>query len=1023
MNSKLRYRLGLDLGTTSIGWCVLRLDSNNSPVAIIRMGSRIFSDSRNPKNGSSLAAARRLARQMRRRRDRLLQRKQKMRNALIEFGFFPKHESERKKLLLLDPYALRKAGLDRALTPGEFARALFHINQRRGFRSNRKTDDAKDSDSRLMTAAISKLDGILEEENCRTLGEWLANRHAKNLSVRARLRGATKKDKAYFYADRKMIEREFNTLWQAQAAFHPDLFNDEACNKLRDILLFQRPLKSVDPGRCSLIPDEKRAHKALICAQRVRIYQEVNHLCIQTPELREQKLSQVQRDVVVAQLEKHSHRTFKQIIKALKLPSDTVFNLQDRKRDRLNGNQTSVSLAKKDLFGARWFEFSEDLQDAIVEKLLNEEEPSTLLRWLQEKTEVDTDTAQRIADASASLPAGYGNLGRTALQRILPHLKQDVIVYSEAVTRAGFDSHSALSHSEQTGEVLPALPYYGEYLQRHVGFGSHAPDDPPDKRYGRIANPTVHVGLNQLRRVVNALIKRYGHPQQVIVEVTRDLKLSPKRKKEVQDEQADRQKRNRDNIEEACTALGRVAENLNQSQRRELSQKIQLWKELGSDPASRRCPYTGEQISIERLLSAEVEIEHILPFSITLDDSMNNKTVAMRGANRDKGNRTPYDAFGKQAQPGYDYAAMLERAAGMPKDKRYRFAEDGYQRWRREHDDFLARALNDTAYFSRIAKEYLSLICPANCVWTVPGRLTGMLRGLYGLNQLLSGNAEKNRNDHRHHALDAAVIGITDRGLLQRFATASAKTKDSGLDRLVEKMPDPWPDYRAQVKRALNAIVVSQKPDHGYQGAMHEESAWGFRRDNQVTRRETNAETGLRTRKLENKNLIRIHSTRDSQRHGIDESGSPKAYKGYVGGSNYCIEIFKNDKGKWQGDVISTFQAYQIIREHGEEAGWKKLRDPHLTQCGHPLIMRLMNNDCVRLTLNNCCQVMRIVKISGDGKIVMAEHHEANVDARNRDKEDPFKYTSKLANPLRKADAKPVTVSEIGVLRVLPLKD
>jgi len=85
----MRYRLGLDLGTTSIGWCLVRLNQKDNPVAIIKMGSRIFSDGRNPKDGSSLAVTRREARQARRRRDRLLKRKQRMIDALIKYNFFP----------------------------------------------------------------------------------------------------------------------------------------------------------------------------------------------------------------------------------------------------------------------------------------------------------------------------------------------------------------------------------------------------------------------------------------------------------------------------------------------------------------------------------------------------------------------------------------------------------------------------------------------------------------------------------------------------------------------------------------------------------------------------------------------------------------------------------------------------------------------------------------------------------------------------------------------------------------------
>lgn len=1016
MLGKMRYRLGLDLGATSIGWCMVRLNAESEPVAVIRMGVRIFSDGRNPKDGTSLAVTRRLARQMRRRRDRLLKRRERMLHALIRLGFFPSDEKERQGLANLNPYVLRKKGLEEPLSGSEFGRALFHLNQRRGFLSNRKTDK-KDSDSGTLKKAISALREKLQEENCRTLGEWLAKRHAERLSVRARLRGKTQKEKAYdFYADRAMIEHEFDALWETQKQFNATLFTDAAHDELKDILLHQRPLKPVKPGRCTLLPDEERAPRALPGVQRFRIYQEVNHLRVMDSDLQERKLTREERDAIVDLLEHQGEVTFSKMHRTLKLPSTATFNLEDVKRDRLKGNATSAALAKDERFGTRWYQFSPDMQDTIVEKLLNEASETVLVGWLQENLQLDEAAAGRIA--CTGLPEGYGNLSRLAVSRVLPELVRDVVAYPEAVTRAGFDSHSALSHAQATGEILDSLPYYGEPLQRHVGFGTNDPLDPPERRYGKIANPTVHIGLNELRKVVNALIARYGHPSEIIVEVSRDLKLSREKKLEIQREQKERQDLNSKHVAEACTKLGLTPGNLDGAKRRELSQRMQLWVELNpKDVVNRRCPYTGEQISIERLLSEDVEIEHILPFSMTLDDSLNNKTVSLRRANRDKGNRTPFQAFGEQVVAGYDYAAILERAAHMPKDKAKRFAADGYERWLREDKDFLARALNDTAYLSRIAKEYLTLVCPDNRVRVIPGRMTALLRGKFGLNHLLSRSDAKNRHDHRHHALDAAVVAVTDQGLLQRFAQASASAREKRLERLVEAMPLPWPMYRQHVERALNHIVVSHKPDHGYQGPMHEETAWGLCGGGVVVRHVRPEDGGPRVKEFKNKNVIPISSTRNPERHGRDEDGQPKSYKGYVGGSNYCIEIWRDEKGKWSGDVISTFDAYQVVRRLGEAEGWKRLRDSQRSQSGHPLVMRLMIGDMVRMTHGDVRPVMRVVKISRNGQVCFAEHHEANVSERNASKEDPFSYISKCAGPLQKAQARRVTVSVLGDLR------
>lgn len=993
---------------------MIRLDKQDKPIAIIRMGSRIFSDGRDPQDRSSLAVTRRNARQMRRRRDRLLKRKQRMLQALIRLGFFPDDENKRRKLSDLDPYVIRKKGISEALTGEEFARALFHINQRRGFLSNRKTDK-KDNESSVLKKAIKGSREKLQQENCQTLGEWLANRHERGESVRARLRGKTQKDKAYdFYADRAMIEHEFETLWSKQKSLNPGLFTDAAHDELKEILLFQRSLRPVKPGRCTLLPEEERAPLALPSTQRFRIYQELNNLRFLTSELREEGLTLEQRDAIANLVEK-GDATFTKIRKALKLPGTVKFNLEDIKRDRIKGNKTAAILAKKSLFGTAWHDFSHNQQDAIAENLLDESNESVLINWLQENTTIDEATAELVA--KASLPDGYGNLSRAALTRILPELINDVIVYSEAVTRAGFDSHSALSRTQKTGEIMEALPYYGEPLQRYVAFEKENPRN-DEERFGKIANPTVHIGLNELRKVVNALIKRYGHPSEVIIEVTRDLKLSHKRKLELLKEQAERQKLNDEHVREACKVLGWTADNLDKNKRRNLSQKMQLWVELNKkDVTARCCPYTGEPIGITKLLSNEVEIEHILPFSMSLDDSLNNKTVAMRRANRIKGNRTPFDAFGENKEPDFDYEAMLQRAMLMPRAKGKRFAPDGYQRWLREDETFLARALNDTAYFSRISKEYLSLICPPNKVRAIPGRMTAMLRGKFGLNSLLSGSNIKNRNDHRHHALDAAVIGITDQGLLQRFAKASAHAREQQLDRLVDDMPFPWPTYREHVERALQNIYVSHKPDHGYQGAMHEATAWGIRADGQATRRVRPEDGGPRRREFKNKKLVMINSTNNQQRHGFDENGNIKQYKGYVGGSNYCIEIWLDDKGKWKGDVISTFQAYQVIRKLGEKAGYQQLRNSLTSQSGNPLVMRLMINDMIKIETGEIASAMRVVKIGMNGQIFFAKHFEANVDTRNRDKNDEFSYLSKLSGSLQKVQGRRITISEIGNLR------
>ena len=133
-----RYRLGLDLGTNSIGWTAVRLNAREEPAGILGLGVRIFPDGRNPTDGSSLAVDRRFARGQRRRRDRYLKRRGDLLKLLIKYGLMPEDDAERKKLANRDPYKLRAAALNRSLHSHELGRALFHLDQRRGFKSNRK---------------------------------------------------------------------------------------------------------------------------------------------------------------------------------------------------------------------------------------------------------------------------------------------------------------------------------------------------------------------------------------------------------------------------------------------------------------------------------------------------------------------------------------------------------------------------------------------------------------------------------------------------------------------------------------------------------------------------------------------------------------------------------------------------------------------------------------------------------------------------------------------------------------------
>jgi len=256
--------------------------------------------------------------------------------------------------------------------------------------------------------------------------------------------------------------------------------------------------------------------------------------------------------------------------------------------------------------------------------------------------------------------------------------------------------------------------------------------------------------------------------------------------------------------------------------------RYKLWKELNDDTNDRKSFYSGKSISISQLFSNQIEIEHILPLSRTLDDSYNNKTLCFTDENRMKGNFSPYEAC-QNKNWSFDHGEILDRVSHLPRKKRYRFDMDAMERWEKTEGGFIARQLTDTQYLSKVAKRYLESIYPDDGkrhVRVIPGQLTAKLRHQWGLNSILSGdgNDTKNRDDHRHHAIDAIVIACTDQGLLNRASKTAEKLQELEFDPPFGSIED----FRTSAKERIKAITVSHRPDHGWQGAMHEGTNYGI---------------------------------------------------------------------------------------------------------------------------------------------------------------------------------------------------
>ncbi|MCU6455523.1 type II CRISPR RNA-guided endonuclease Cas9 [Sphingomonas sp. A2-49] len=1036
-------RLGLDIGTNSIGWCLIENDAG-----IADIGVRIFSDGRDPQSGTSLAVDRREARSARRRRDRYVGRRSAFLAALVEHGLMPADADEAQLVAALDPYVLRARALDEPLAPHAIGRALFHLNQRRGFKSNRKAErKATDGEDGKIASGARALDQAMADEGADTLGQFLLRRETKRVRM-----GGENQDYD-FYPQRRHVEYEFDRIWQEQARHHPALLTETARAALHRILFYQRPLKEQPVGLCTFVPSERRLAKAHPLFQQRRLYEEVNQLEVTTPGEANRKLTLDERDRLVRELSHKKAIAFTSLGNRIKLEPGQSFNKASDTRTQLAGDEVRAVLGDRKRFGAAWENFDRDRQWAIVERLIEEEDPDALHAFLTRDCGLDDAHAATVA--RTSLPEGHGRLGATATARILSELQAEVITYDEAVRRCGWH------HSDhRTGEILPQLPYYGELLTRDIPPGTQDPADPPEKRWGKITNPTVHIGLRQLEKLVNAIITVHGRPDEIVVELARELKLNEK----------DKEDHNR-RIRRDTAAAVRRSEKLTQEGIADTGGNrmlLRLWEDLNpANPLDRRCPYCGRPIGMRALFSGEADVDHIIPYSRSLDDSAGNKVVAHRSCNRIKGNRTPFEKWGHDPDRWDAIAAEVGR---LHTSRQWRFGPDAMARVEKD-GGFLARQLTDTQYLSRMAGRYLgSLYASADegSVYVIPGRMTAMLRRLWGLNELLGdhnivenrhSNAPKNRLDHRHHAIDAAVVAVTTRRLMQRIARTAGLAEDKNLDRLFEGLDQPWEGFRDELRERLRTIVVSHKADHGRTrkpapgrdvtaGRLHNDTAYGLTGETSpkglpivvhrvplaslkpadIAAADRIPDPALRaaladatagrsgkdfdaaiarfarqhpqfagTRRVRVREPLSVIPIRD---------GAGRIYKAYKGDSNARFDVWRLPDGKWVSDIVSMFDAHQP--DQGD-------RRPHPAA---KRVLSLHQNDMLAIERDGGPrEIVRVVKFSTIGTLQLAASTEAGA-LKARDaappEVDPFKYINSSAGGLKKIRARQVRIDPLG---------
>lgn len=691
---------------------------------------------------------------------------------------------------------------------------------------------------------------------------------------------------------------EFERIWETQRKFHPEL-TDELKHELRDIVIFyQRPLKSQKGlvGFCELESSQKEIVKdgkvktvtvGLRCCpkssplfQCFKIWQSINNISVTGNIVPERQCDQSSDEIINKYgtrplMEEEKQKLFRELNLKERMSAAEILKLlfPDERNLKLNfkevkGNTTMsafVNACRQVIYmsGRDDIDFSKESAQHTtdtIKKVFGKigahadfltfdpcldgkefaQQPAYRLWHLlysytgDNSATGDERLKERIADicgldkeyasafASIALQDDYGSLSAKAMRKILPFM-MDGNEYSVACEYAGY------RHSKRS---LTKEELYNKPLVNTI----------PLLKRNSLRNPVVEKILNQMINVVNTVSETYGKPDEIRIEMARELKKSAKEREQMTKDINDAKKKNDEYKQVLQSEFGITNPSRNDVIR------YRLYKELEQNGF--KTIYTQTYIPKDKLFSKEFDIEHIIPQARLFDDSMSNKTIEARQANIEKGSATAYDyvlgKYGKQGAEEYKQRVdkMLEDGKiSKTKQKKLLMREQDIPK------DFIDRDLRDSQYIARKACEILESM--VRTVEPTTGSVTDRLREDWqlvdvmkelnwdkydrlGLTETITDHDGRQirrikdwtkRNDHRHHAMDALTIAFTRHSFIQYLNDMNARSDKSSSTYGIEQKelyrdshgklrfvpPMPLNEFRSEAKKHLEDILVSIK--------------------------------------------------------------------------------------------------------------------------------------------------------------------------------------------------------------------
>ena len=821
---------GIDVGISSCGWAVV----DRKGETIRGIGSHCFEAAEKPSTHRLLNQIRREKRLSRRVVRRRKERIAKIRTFLEKKGVCencsPEHLHEvlfGKEGKIFDVWRARVRGLDaggRGLSAEETAAVLLHLAHHRGYLSNSKRDRENNAvdDKKKMLKAMEEMELEDARGNYRSYAEQVLK--AERLQGRRRNRQGD-----YTYTPkRKRLEEEAKKILTAQRKAGATWATEAFIEEYRSLAFEQRPLASSwgMVGWCQFEDGRKRSSRFAPTFEKFRLAS-----CLAKEELQGEGISRAlspeEIEKVLALLGTTKGLTYKRIRKTLQIEDFLRFKeaVSKGKEDSKNDPETKDITNTKDGAGVGTSLLREALQclgerawqriaekpfalDAIADILTFEDGLEAIerrVRAWQKKFELPEGAAEAIMDAFKKGVfdrfKGTAHLSAKAAGKILVYLRQGKM-YHEACEQAGYDS---------TRMRLDDIT--------------------------KIPNAVVRRALVRARKQVAILVREYGRPEAIHVELLRDVGRSAKARAEM----TKGIKKNREENEERKQAflkhVGRGADGSCSDGER---QGYEYWLQQ-----EECCLYCGKGLAVRDLEEGanETELDHIWPRSRCADNSRASKVLACTACNRNKSRETPWGWRGKSDAAWWQDFERRVKAMTCQKEKRRRLLS---QKTGDELDKqgFANRHKTDSSYIARRLLQELQVLYPESYhsdgriregatrrLYARPGRLTEELRFAW-----LRSVWRKDREDDRHHAVDALIVALTSEGTLQRMTRRFQYLEERGRStyRLKEFEP-PWESFAADAERALEGWFVSRSEVHRVSGEGHEATVYSKRaRDGRV---------------------------------------------------------------------------------------------------------------------------------------------------------------------------------------------